>query len=276
MTASQKRAAVAAFVEAGTSERQACKSIGIARATQRHESQRKDDSELRSRIIDLAKARRRFGYERITWLLHQEGIRVNKKRVYRIYCQENLQVRKRRRKKIRLYRQPLEPATRPNQRWSLDFVSDSLATGRRFRTLNVIDEFTRECLAIEVDFSLPGKRVARVLDRLVWCHGKPERLVLDNGPEFTGNALLTWSTEQKIFLDFITPGKPMENAICESFNGRFRDECLNENWFLDIEQARATTEAWKDDYNCHRPHGSLGRVAPREFAKFFSEQKVSA
>lgn len=262
-------------MEVGVSERQACKSVGIQRSTKRHTSKKKDDSELRKEIVDIATARRRFGYRRITWLLHRAGIAVNQKRVYRIYCEENLQVRKRKRKKVRVYRKPLKPASRPTQRWSMDFVSDSLSSGRRFRTLNVIDEFTRECLAIEVDFSLPGKRVARVLDRLVWLHGRPEQIVLDNGPEFTGNAMMDWSTANGVALDFIQPGKPMENAICESFNGRFRDECLNENWFADIDHSRQLIEAWREDYNGARPHGALGTLTPREVARLFNA-KVSA
>ncbi len=187
----------------GVSQRRAVKEIGIARSTHRHKSERQDDSELRGKIIDLAAARRRFGYRRITWMLQQDGNAINHKRVYRIYTEEGLQVRKRRRKKVRLFRKPLEPATRPNERWSMDFVSDSLANGRRYRTLNVIDECSRESLAIEVDFSLTGHRVTRLLDRLVWCHGKPERLVIDNGPEFTSRALLTWSSKNNVFLDFI-------------------------------------------------------------------------
>lgn len=259
----------------GISERKATKELGICRSTHRHKSRRRDETEIRKKIVDLANARRRFGYRRITWLLQRAGEHINKKRVYRIYCEENLQVRKRRKKKVRLFRKPLEPARRPNQRWSMDFVSDSLSIGRRFRTLNVVDEFTRECLAIEVDFSLPGKRVARVLNRLIWLHGKPERIVLDNGPEFTGGAMLEWSTDTGVFLDFIQPGKPMENAICESFNGRFRDECLNESWFTGIDQARSIIEEWRDDYNRLRPHGSLGALTPKEVARLFKAQ-VSA
>lgn len=258
------------------SERKACLAVGLPRATQRHKSSKKDESALRKQIIDIAHDRKRFGYERITWLLQRDGLRINKKRVYRIYKQEGLQVRKRCRKRERRMRKPLEPATYPCQRWSLDFVSDSLSTGRRFRTLNVIDEFTRECLAIEVDFSLPGERVARVLERLVWCYGKPGSLVLDNGPEFTGKALFKWSKTHNVDLDFIRPGKPMENGICESFNGRFRDECLNEVWFRSIDEARIITEEWRQDYNTVRPHGSLGRIAPSQFAQHFREQKLSA
>ena len=250
----------------GISERKATKEVGIARSTQRHKSERQDDSELRTKITDMAAARRRFGYRRIHVMLQRAGEEINHKRVYRIYCEENLQVRKRRKKKERLFRKPLEPAKRPNERWSIDFVSDSLATGRRFRTLNVVDECTRECLGIEVDFSLNGHRVARLLDRLIWCYGKPKQIVLDNGPEFTSIALHTWSTKTDVFLDFISPGKPMENAICESFNGKFRDECLNEYWFTDIDHARLIIEEWRNDYNAARPHGSLGNLTPTEFA----------
>ncbi len=209
-------------------------------------------------------------------MLQRKGEEINHKRVYRIYCEEKLQVRKRRRKKVRVFRKPLEPATRPNQRWSMDFVADSLAGGRRYRTFNVVDEFTRECLAIDVAFSLPGARVAKVLDRLVWQFGKPEKTVLDNGPEFTGAAMLKWSSTNNVFLDYIQPGKPMENAICESFNGRFRDECLNEHWFIDIEHARDVIEDWRRDYNDIRPHGSLGLLTPTEFSIFFNKQDLSA
>lgn len=209
-------------------------------------------------------------------MLQREGEEINHKRVYRIYCEEKLQVRKRKRKKIRVFRKPLEPVTRPNQRWSMDFVADSIAGGRRYRTLNVIDEFTRECLAIDVAFSLPGVRVASVLDQLVWLHGKPEKIVVDNGPEFTGSAMLKWSMLNDVCLDYIQPGKPMENAICESFNGRFRDECLNEHYFIDIDHARTVIEAWQQDYNQTRPHGSLGLLTPKEFATFFSKEDLSA
>jgi len=231
---------------------------------------------LRAKIVDLANARKRFGYRRITWMLQREGEVINHKRIYRIYCEEKLQVRKRSRKKVRIFRKPLEPATRPNQRWSMDFVADSIAGGRRYRTLNVIDEFTRECLAIDVAFSLPGTRVASVLDRLVWQLGKPEKIICDNGPEFTCSAMLKWSTNNEVTLDYIRPGKPMENAICESFNGRFRDECLNEHYFLDLEHARSQIEVWKRDYNDSRPHGSLGLLTPKEFANIFNKHDLSA
>lgn len=265
-----------AFCEVGVSERQACKLVGIPRATLRHKSQRASDHELRERIRTIAHERRRFGYRRIAALLGREGEHANHKKVYRIYREENLQVRKRGRKKLRLFRKPLVPATRPNERWSLDFVSDSFASGRRYRTLNVVDDFTRECLAIEVDHSLSGERVARVLDRIIFERGKPECIVMDNGPELTSRAMLAWCTNTNINLEYIRPGKPIENAFVESFNGKFRDECLNENYFLDIIQARSEIESWRQDYNIRRPHSALGYLTPKEFARFWNHDQASA
>ncbi len=261
--------------EVGVSERHACDVIALPRATFRRKSV-KNDGPLTERIVALAHERRRFGYRRITALLQREGSPVNHKRVYRIYSKENLQVRKRRRKKLRTFRQPLAPATRPNERWSLDFVSDSLANGRRFRTLNVVDDFTRECLCVEADFSMPGRMVTRVLDRLIFTRGKPAHLVMDNGPELTSSAMLSWSTQHNIHLEYIRPGKPIENAFVESFNGKFRDECLNENWFLDLAQARSVIEAWREDYNTYRPHSALGYKTPKEFANQFEPDELSA
>jgi len=221
---------------------------------------------LRDRMLAIARERPRFGYRRVYVMLRREGFRVNHKRVYRLYRAEGLAVRKRKRKRINAtQRQPHPLPTRPNQRWSMDFVSDGLANGRRFRTLNVVDDFSRECLAIEVDFSLPGERVARVLDTLIEVRGKPEAIVIDNGPEFAGKALDAWSYERGVALLFIRPGKPIENAFIESFNGRFRDECLNQNWFLSMKHARALISAWKEDYNYVRPHSALGNVPPAEY-----------
>jgi len=261
--------------EVGVSERRACEVIELPRATHRRLST-KNDAELTQRIAALAHERRRFGYRRITALLQREGVTVNHKRVYRIYRKKNLQVRKRRRKKLRVFRQPLAPALRPNQRWSIDFVSDSLANGRRYRTFNVVDDFTRECLCIEADYSLPGKLVTRVLDRLLFLRGKPEHLVLDNGTEFTSTAMLSWSTKNNVRLEFIRPGKPIENAFVESFNGKFRDECLNENWFLDLAHARAEIDNWRHDYNSNRPHSALGYKTPQEFFHQFEFEEMSA
>jgi putative transposase len=163
----------------------------------------------------------------------------------------------------------LSAPERPNQRWSMDFVQDQLADGRRFRTLTIVDSFTRECPALEVDTSLGGKRVARVLDRLAFLRGLPEAITIDNGPEFTSNALDEWAYRNNVKLDFIRPGKPIENAYIESFNGKFRDECLNDNWFLSLEDARKIVEAWRIDYNRHRPHSSLDNLTPMEYAEKF-------
>lgn len=217
-------------------------------------------------MLAIARERPRFGYRRLYVRLRREGLMVNHKRVYRLYRAEGLAVRKRKRKRINAtQRQPHALPTRPNQRWSMDFVSDGLGNGRRFRTLNVVDDFSRECLAIEADFSLPGARVVRVLDQLIEVRGKPEAIVIDNGPEFAGRALDAWAYERGVALLFIRPGKPIENAFIESFNGRFRDECLNQHWFLSMKHARALISAWKEDYNTVRPHSALGNMPPAEY-----------
>lgn len=194
---------------------------------------------------------------------------MNWKLVYRVYREEKLSLRVRKRRRIAsLVRVPMDVPKRPNLRWSMDFVSDQLgSTGRRFRCLTIVDDFTRECLAIEVDTSLPGDRVARVLDRLAFLRGLPQGIVIDNGPEFTGRALDTWAFARKVKLDHIRPGKPVENAFIESFNGRLRDECLNEHWFSTLKEAQVRIEAWRQDYNRNRPHSSLGDMTPEEFAK---------
>lgn len=194
---------------------------------------------------------------------------MNHKLIYRIYREEKLSLRVRKRKRIAsLVRVPMPTPKRANERWSMDFVSDQLgSTGRRFRCLNIVDDFTRECLAIEVDTSLPGDRVARVLERLAFLRGLPKAIVVDNGPEFTGKALDSFTFERNVKLDHIRPGKPVENAYIESFNGRFRDECLNEHWFVTLKEAQVRIEAWREDYNRNRPHSSLGDLTPEEFAR---------
>lgn len=193
---------------------------------------------------------------------------MNRKLVYRIYCEERFSLHVRTRKRIAsLVRVPMPTPERPNVRWSMDFVSDQLgSTGRRFRCLTVVDDFTRECLALEVDTSLPGDRVARVLERLAFLRGLPKTIVVDNGPEFTGRSMDSWAFEKGIKLDYIRPGKPVENAYIESFNGRFRDECLNEHWFVTLREAQVRIEAWREDYNRNRPHSSLGDLTPEQFA----------
>ena len=250
----------------GLSERRACILVGMKRSSCRYDARREELRGLRGRRRALAQERRRFGYRRLTVLLRWEGWTVNHKRVYRLYCEEGLAVRRRKRKRIgAVERQPLTIPIRPNQRWSMDFVSDALTDGRKFRSLNIVDDYNRECLAAEVDTSLPGARVIRVLERLGELRGLPEVLVTDNGPEFAGQALDAWAYPRGVRLHFIDPGKPVQNAFIESFNGKMRDECLNEHWFGTLVEARQTIEAWRRDYNEVRPHSSLGNRTPIEF-----------
>jgi len=223
---------------------------------------------LRNRIKEIAQERRRFGYRRIHMILVREGLVVNHKRVHRIYKEENLMVKKRSRKKTIRYRgEERQKPTAPNQRWSMDFVHDSLDNGRKIRTLNIVDDFTRECLAIEVDTSINGKKVAKVLERLRAERGLPDAILTDNGSEFVGKDLGNWAYVRNQAHLFIDPGKPVQNCFVESFNGRFRDECLNEHCFTNLEYARAVIEEWRVDYNQNRPHGSLDMMTPAEFAR---------
>ena len=249
------------------SERRACQLAGMGRSSCRYQARRREDEELRQRLRALAGERRRFGYRRLGVLLRREGWAVNHKRVYRLYRQEHLQVRKRLRKRTAgVERAPLAVPSGPNERWSMDFMTDSLATGRRFRTLNVVDDYTRECVRIEVDTSLGGQRVARVLEELREQRSGPQVIVVDHGPQFTSQALDRWAYQRGVKLHFIVPGKPEQNAYVESFNGKFRDECLNENWFMSLEEARVKIEAWRRDYNQVRPHSALEYQAPEEYA----------
>jgi putative transposase len=263
-----KRAVITHLVQAhGLSERRACRLAGLNLSTWQYRARRPQPSALRERLKELAGQRRRFGYRRLHALLRREGWRVNHKAVHRIYLEEGLQVRQRRRKRLaRVGRQPMLVPQAPNQRWSMDFQHDLLATGQRFRSLNIVDDFSRECPAIEVDTSLPGARVVRVLERLAKTRGLPKEIIVDNGPEMIGKALDQWAWRYGVRLHFIDLGKPSQNAFIESFNGRFRDECLNENWFLDIHDARRIIEAWRIDYNSSRPHSALGYATPEEFA----------
>ena len=263
-----KRAVVSHLVQAhGLSQRRACRLADLNFSTWQYEPRRQQRPGLRERIKELAALRRRFGYRRLHALLRRDGWRVNHKAVHRIYVEEGLQVRKRKRKRVsQAERCPMLVPRAPNERWSMDFQHDLLATGQRFRTLNIVDDFSRECPAIEVDTSLPGVRVVRVLDRLAETRGLPLEIVLDNGPEMISKALDEWAYRNGVRLNFIEPGKPVQNAFIESFNGRFRDECLNENWFLDLADAREIIEAWRIDYNTSRPHSALGYATPEEFA----------
>jgi len=221
---------------------------------------------LRQELIALARQKPRYGYRRLGVLLERRGYKANHKRLYRLYREERLAVRRLRRK--RLVRPAATAATlnRPNQEWSMDFVRDGLATGRALRLLPVVDNYTRECLAIEVDSCLSSQRVTRVLERVMEQRGRPEAVRCDNGPEFTSRHFLAWCEERKIGLVHIQPGRPMQNGHVESFNGRLRDECLNANWFATLADARHKIEAWRQEYNNERPHSSLNYRTPREFA----------
>ena len=271
MTPADRRTAViAAMAAARISERRACRYTGFARTTQRYRVRRVAPRErhhaLRARLHTLAVLRPRWGYRRLYRLLRREGMVVNRKLVQRIYRDEGLSVRRRHRKRVAVVRVPITAPTGPNVRWSMDFVSDALADGRKIRALTIVDAHTRECPAIEVDHSLPGARVVQVLERLRATRGLPTSIVCDNGPEFRGEALDQWAALRQVTLQFIEPGKPVQNAFSESFNGRFRDECLNESWFVSLTNARATIEAWRVDYNEVRPHSGLADATPAAFA----------
>lgn len=259
-------------------ERRACGLASISRSTARYRATRSGDQELRERLRELAGERRRFGYRRLHVMLRREGQMVNHKRVYRLYREEGLSVRKRKRKRVaRADRVPLLAPSGPDQVWCLDFVSDALSWGRKIRMLAVEDAFHRGSLAIEVDTSLPGVRVARVLDRLTEERGAiPDVIVMDNGPELTSKALDQWAYERGVRLHFIDPGKPQQNGFIESFNGKFRDECLNEHWFLSLADARKIVEDWRIDYNQNRPHSSLGNLTPEEYLADYTKRLEAA
>jgi putative transposase len=252
------------------SERRACRVLGFDRTTIRYRSSR-DDGALRERMRALAETRRRFGYRRLHILLRQEGVVINRKRTQRVYRELGLTVRRRRgRKRAVGTRAPILAAAAPNARWSLDFVHDQLADGRRLRVLNVIDDATKRCLAAVVDTSISGRRVVRELTALVARHGKPDLVVSDNGTEFTSNAVLAWCVQTGIAWHYIAPGKPMQNGICEAFNGRMRDELLNETLFRSLDHARACVADWIEDYNTARPHSALGYLSPAAYAATFT------
>jgi putative transposase len=267
VTLENRRTAVtSAMLAAALSERQACRYLGFARSSQRYRTRRPVRAALRERLHTLAILRPRWGYRRLYRLLRREGWAVNRKLVQRVYTEEGLHVRRRARKRVAVPRRPLPVPSAPNERWGMDFLSDALGDGRKFRSFTLLDVVTRECPAIEVDVSLPGARVVMVLDRVARERGYPLSVVCDNGPEFRGEALDQWAAAHGVVLQFIDPGKPIQNAFAESFNGRFRDECLNENWFVSLADAQRTIEAWRIDYNVARPHGGLAGRTPEEFA----------
>jgi len=256
-----------AIDEKGYSQRQACGLVGLDPRVYRYRPTRRDDAGLRQRLRELAAERRRFGYRRLHLLLQREGVQVNHKKLYRLYREERLTIRKRGGRKRALgTRAPMAIPQDANQRWSLDFVSDALVDGRRFRILCVIDDFSRECLATVVDNSIPGDRVARELDAVAERRGYPCMIVSDNGTELTANVMLRWQQDRRVEWHYIAPGKPMQNGFVESFNGRLHDECLNEHLFVSYRHARQIIEGWRVDYNHNRPHTSLDGLTPREFA----------
>jgi putative transposase len=273
----KRDAVVHACLVHGVSQRRACEALEVDRSSVRYRSTRPADHELREAMKAVASERRRFGYRRIHVMLQRQGIEMNLKKLRRLYGEEKLQVRKRGGRKRALgTRRPMLVPDRPNQRWSLDFVSDAFTDGRRFRVLTVVDDHTRECLALVADTSLSGGRVVRELDAIITIRGRPLTVVSDNGTEFTSMAILCWSQDRQIDWHYIAPGKPMQNGFIESFNGSFRDECLNETLFSSLPEARGRISAWKEDYNRHRPHSSLGNLTPNEFATQLALEKQAA
>ncbi|MBY5495939.1 IS3 family transposase [Rhizobium leguminosarum] len=278
VTPAARRKAVAHLMDHHQmSERRACKAIGFCRMTIRYETSRGDDHGLRERMKALANERRRFGYRRLHVLLRREGHLVNHKKLFRLYREEKLTVRKRGgRKRAIGTRAPMLIPLAANDRWSLDFVSDQLTDGRRFRVLTVVDDCTRECLGLIADTSLSGLRVARELDRIIEGRGKPKMIVSDNGSEFTSNKILQWTDRTKVEWHYIAPGKPIQNAFIESFNGRLRDEFLNETLFSSLTHVRSALSNWRSDYNDHRPHSGLGWMTPAEFAQTINPRRDAA
>jgi putative transposase len=272
VTAAQRRAAVAhARSFADLSERRACRMLGVARSLCRYRSVRPPRTVERERLRALAAEKTRWGYRFLHLLMRREGFRHNWKLTYRLYREEGLSMRRRQRKKRSAV--PREPRALPqaaNVRWSMDFVSDAFSSGRRFRALTIVDDFTRECPVIEVDTSLPAERVIEVPERLRVTRGLPETITVDNGPEFTSHALDRWAYARGVKLVFIDPGKPVQNAFVESFNGTFRFECPDAHWFNSLVDARRTIESWRGEYNEIRPHGSIGKRTPAEYAAFIN------
>ena len=259
--------------EYGVSERRACELLEMDRSSYRYEPELDRDAALREELIAWARQKPRYGYRRLGVLLERRGQKVNHKRLYRIYREEHLAVRRLKRKRLLRPGAPIVALSRANQEWSIDFVMDGLATGRVLRMLTMVDGYTRECLAIEVDSCLSSRRVTRVLEWIIDQRGTPEAIRCDNGPEFTSRHFLAWCEDRRITLTHIQPGRPMQNGWIESFNGRFRDECLNASWFTTMADARQKIESWREEYNSDRPHSSLGYRTPNEFAAILHSEK---
>ena len=267
-----------AFVEQekGLSERRACRLLELDRSSYRYEAAADGDAELRGKLLGLARQKPRYGYRRLHVLLQRQGQAVNVKRVYRLYREEGLMVRRQRRKRLVRSVPTEQRLQRANQEWAMDFIIDGLASGRMVRILSVVDAYTRECLALEADTSLGSGRVIRVLERLIAERGAPESLRSDNGPEFTSRRMIGWVEEHKITLLHIQPGKPMQNGRVESFHGRLRDECLNAHWFRTLNDVRTTLEKWRQEYNCERPHSGLDYRTPEQFRRTLDRGKDGA
>jgi putative transposase len=248
------------------SQRRICELLSVAESSQRYVSRRSDEV-LREQLVEAAREKPRWGYRRLQVKLEAKGMHVNHKRVYRVYREAGLPLRRKRRKRLQRVGVVRPEVTGANQEWAADFVHDAAESGRKFRVLSVIDVYTRECLALEVDTGFAGRRLTRVLEEIVAERGRPLALRCDNGPEFTSRHFLAWNLERGIQVVHIEPGKPVQNPHVESFHGRLREECLNASWFGDLFEARAKIGAWRKEYNEERPHSSLGYLAPREFAR---------
>ena len=268
---SVRRDVTFAVAEYRISERQACRLLEVDRTSYRYEARPDRNAGLREALLELARQKPRYGYRRLWAVLSRQGWVVNVKRIYRLYRQEGLMVRRLKRKRLVRGAPVNAHLTTANQEWALDFVCDAIATGRGLRILTVVDSFTRECPAIEVNTGLSGQRVTRVLERVIGERGKPKAIRCDNGPEFTSRRFIGWCEEQGIALLHIQPGRPMQNGYVESFNGRLRDECLNANWFHNLDDAKRKIERWREEYNAERPHSSLGYRTPQEYARICSE-----
>lgn len=262
----------------GLSERRLCRLTGWNRSSLQYRSSGRDDTALRERMRYWAALKPRWGSPILHDVLKSEGLLINHKRTERLYLEERLSLRRKHRKKLpAVARVPLPQADAPNQRWAMDFIHDQLSGGRRFRCLTLVDEFTRQCLALHVDTSIGGAGVVAVLQKLALTRGLPKTITTDNGPEFTGRVLHLWAQSSGVTLHHIQPGKPMQNAFIESFNGTFRDDCLNQHWFNSIAEARLLIEHWRTcDYNSLRPHSSIGRIPPDTFAlRVFNNQPIN-
>ena len=249
------------------SERRACQLVGLSRTGHRYRRKPNNDEQVRARLKELTAQYPRYGYLMLHQLLKREELVINKKRTYRLYTNEGLQVSTKKRKKLTRPRQPMIVPTSRNQRWSMDFVSDQLANGRRFRIFNIVDDYSRECVLQIIDVSISGKRLSRELTQLANYRKLPNQIICDNGPEFTSKAMFFWQQQTSVKLGFIQPGKPTQNAFVESLNGKFRNECLNQHWFRSIEEAKKLIDQWRHRYNTVRPHSSLNYQTPIAFAQ---------